>query len=292
MLVPKFRTFPSAVEMFNRMGHTTLAIHPFRPNIYRRDRVYPILGFSDFISQTDMDHHLKFENNPYISDGAAFRQVLDAIDSHEKPVFVNLVTMQNHTPYAGKYADPIPVEGLDQDDAEMLGQYSRGLTYTDRAIAGFVRALDHSDEKTVVVLYGDHLPAGTPGALWDDNTDRAMHETPFFIYANFGKVKPEELSTTSPIFFLPEVFDLAGAPLPPYYMLLHELHRSVPAMEHGRIVDADNRVVTREELSPRARHLLDDYRLVQYDLSVGKRYAEKMFYPTPTATVAASGAAE
>jgi hypothetical protein len=38
--------------------------------------------------------------------------------------------------------------------------------------------------------------------------------------------------------------------------------------------------------------VLEDYKLVVYDLSVGKRYAERMLYPTPAGTVAASGTPE
>ena len=37
---------------------------------------------------------------------------------------------------------------------------------------------------------------------------------------------------------------------------------------------------------------ISDYRLVQYDLAVGRRWAEEMLYPSPAGTVAASRAPE
>lgn len=292
MLVPNYRHFPSAVEIFNQMGHKTLAIHPYEATMYQRDTVYPILGFSDFVARSEMEHRGMPENNPFISDHAAFRQTLDAINENDEPVFVNLVTMQNHTPYVGKYADPVEVEGLTDDGAEMVGQYARGLSLSDRAIARFIRAVERSDEKTIVLLYGDHLPAGLPEAVFEKNSDRTMHETPFFMYSNFGEPKPEELPTTSPIFFLPRVFELAGAPLPPYYALLRELESNVSALEHGRLISSGGYEVSPETLSAEAKELLRDYRLVQYDLSVGRRYAEEMLYPSPAGTVAASRAPE
>jgi phosphoglycerol transferase MdoB-like AlkP superfamily enzyme len=288
MLVPNYRHFPSAVELFNQLGHTTLAIHPYEPTMYQRDHVYPILGFSDFIARPEMDHHGRPENNQFISDQAAFRQTMDAINEHDESVFVNLVTMQNHTPFTGKYADPIEVEGLSRRDAQMVGQYARGISVSDRAIGRFIRALERSDEKTVVLLYGDHLPAGMPETLFEQNSDRTMHETPFFLYSNFGKPEAEELPTTSPAFFLPRVFDLAGAPLPPYFALLRELEGHVSALEHGRLISSGGYEVSPETLSPEAREVLRDYRLVQYDLSVGRRYAEEMLYPSPAGTVSAS----
>jgi phosphoglycerol transferase MdoB-like AlkP superfamily enzyme len=289
MLVPDYATFPSAVEMFRQMGHTPVAVHPYFSGLYERDKVYPILGFADFIDRSRMDRHLKYENNPFISDGAAFRQVLDEIGDHDEPLFVNLVTMQNHTPYDGKYADPIGVEGLSPEGADMVGQYSRGLSYSDRAIPGFIRNLSRSDEKTLVVFYGDHEPAGIPDELFDDNPRLALHQTPFFLYSNYGKVKAESLPTTSPVFFLPHLFDLAGAPLSPYYALLEELERHISAMEHGWMLGPDGGPIDPKTLSGEARQVLRDYRLVQYDLAVGKRYSEEMLYPSPAGNLEASG---
>jgi phosphoglycerol transferase MdoB-like AlkP superfamily enzyme len=274
------------------MGHTTLAIHPFMASMYQRERVYPILGFSDFKDRTKMDYRGRVEDNPYISDRAAFRQTLDAIDSHDEPVFVNLVTMQNHMPYRGKYADPIGVRGLDERDAELMSYYSRGLSYSDQAMSELIQQLNRSHEKTIIVFYGDHVPGGTPRALFKKNTRLAMHQTPFFMYANFGQVKPKEFPTTSPIYFLPNLFDMAKAPLPPYYMLLRQMQRHISAIEHGTMRSPEDKRLSPKTLSPEAREVLEDYKLVVYDLSVGKRYAERMLYPTPAGTVAASGTPE
>lgn len=292
MLVPEHRHFPSAAELFSQLGHDTVAIHPFGPAIYQRDRVYPILGFDEFISREGMDFGGRIENNPYISDRGAFRQTLEVISDHEAPVFVNLVTMQNHFPYAGHYPDPVGVEGLGEEHAERVGQYVRGLAHTDRAISRLITALERSDEKTVVVLYGDHLPPGLPGEIYAANSDRVMHETPFFIYANFAPLGDDTLPTTSPIFFLPQVFELLDAPMPPYYALLNELRQNVSAMQHGRMVSHWDYDLEPESLTPDAQALLRDYRLVQYDLAVGQRYAESMFYPLPAERLEASAARE
>jgi phosphoglycerol transferase MdoB-like AlkP superfamily enzyme len=292
MLVPNHRTFPSAVELFNQLGHRTLAIHPYQPTMYQRDRVYPILGFSDFVARADMTYRGKRQDNPYIADQAAFFETMEAIESHDEPVFVNLVTMQNHMPYADRYADPVEVEGLGPEGEQMFGQYARGLAYTDRAIRRFIKELERSPEKTIVLLYGDHLPAGLPAEVFEQNSERVLHETPFFIYSNFGKVDPVELPTTSGIFFLPQIFDLAGAPLPPYFAMLRELQTHVSALQHGRLISPGDYEMPPHWLSPRAREVLRDYRLVQYDLAVGGRYSEEMLYPTPPETVAASGSGE
>ena len=76
------------------------------------------------------------------------------------------------------------------------------------------------------------------------------------------------------------------------YMLLLELHEQVPAMRAGRLYDGEGRRIDPDDLSPEARQLLHDYRLVQYDLSVGQHWSQDaMFYPrsreAPPATSAA-----
>jgi hypothetical protein len=72
--------------------------------------------------------------------------------------------------------------------------------------------------------------------------------------------------------------------VPPYYALPTELRRQVPADESGRLYDPAGRPIRHGQLSPRATRLLADYRMVQYDLSVGKRYSEAgLFGAAPSA---------
>jgi hypothetical protein len=87
----------------------------------------------------------------------------------------------------------------------------------------------------------------------------------------------------------------AHAAVPPYYALLEELRRAVPGMDGGVLIDADDRQVLGDQLSPRALRLLHDYRMVQYDLSVGKRYTERAMFGIAgapgTGTASATGPA-
>jgi hypothetical protein len=77
----------------------------------------------------------------------------------------------------------------------------------------------------------------------------------------------------------------ANAPVPPYYALLHELRQQVPAMEGGVLLDRSGQAVTPGHLSARAARLLHDYRLVQYDLSVGSRFSTRTMLGEPSASV-------
>jgi phosphoglycerol transferase MdoB-like AlkP superfamily enzyme len=273
-------SYPSAVGWFRSHGHDAVAVHPYRPTMYKRNSVYPMLGFSSFIDDDEMQESDRLGKSKFISDRAAFDEVEHVLSTSEKPVLVNLVTMQNHLPTGDWYDDPVPVSTPDgHDAARELGGYARGQELTDGELRSFLDHLQRSQEKTVVVFYGDHYPGLFGADVLEQNAGLAMLETPMFIWSNRGGA-PKQLPVTSPASFLPEVFDLVGEPLPPYYELLSEVAEQVGAIGRGRIVAPDGSQVSEDDLTPEQRQLLHDYRLVQYDFSVGERYAvDDMWYP-------------
>ena len=283
MLVPEQEDYPSAVGWFRSHGHDAVAVHPYRVGMYKREQVYERFGFDSFVHDTTIGETDTIDDNPYISDESAFDEVLTQIDEHEKPLLVNLVTMQNHIPVDGNYDDPLEVSGVGGGQAERIGQYARGLEHTDEALAGFLDELSDSPEKTVVLFYGDHLPGIYGSSVKNDNKGLPLYRTPFFIWSN----QPEQnvarsVPMTSPAFFLPLLYDVADAPLPPYLALLHEVHDHVSAVQQGRLLDPSGEQVKESEMDARSARLLADLRLVQFDLSIGGRFALERMWPGAT----------
>ncbi|MGI9086084.1 MAG: LTA synthase family protein [Aeromicrobium sp.] len=271
MLVPAYDWLPSAAWYLAGLGHDTVAVHSYLGTMYRRSTAYPRLGFNSFLDQSRLAGLSGIDKNPLASDESTFDEALRLLRTSDVPVFMNLVTMQNHFPYEGRYDDPI--ENNLRSDA--LGQYARGLAHADDAVEKLFRELKRSREETLVVFYGDHLP----GAVYDGDVIWAnlgrRTETPFFLWSSHRDLPAIRFDATSPIFFMPLAFEAAGAPIPPYYALLLDLHAEVPNLSLGQPVDPST-------LSARARGLISELRLVQYDFSVGKRYAtEEMFHPSP-----------
>jgi phosphoglycerol transferase MdoB-like AlkP superfamily enzyme len=273
MIVPNYESFPSAVQLFKDRGHGALAIHPFTTGLYRRESVYPIFGFDDFISQGELQHEERVDDNEFISDDSAFDEVRYQISRSDEPLLINLVTMQNHYPTDGKYHDPIPLTGLTGISQASAEGYLRGLSHSDKALRTFLDELRTSDEKTAVVFYGDHLPPFWSAGVRKLNGAVAMHSTPYFVWANFPLEQLPREKLTSPIFFLPMLFEAADAEVTPYYALLTLLHDRITAMGSGKYVERGVGTVQESQLSPPGKRLLRDYRMVQYDLSVGPRHA-------------------
>lgn len=280
MLVSRTSSFPSYLDRF--ADRPTLALHPYVGEFYQRHAVYPALGFDRAEFRDTMTQRSTIEDAPFVSDAAVFRELVDELRAEPEPMLVNVVTMQNHVPHRG-YSDPVPVEGsFSAEQAETLGQYVRGLQHSDAALAELAAELDRLPERTVVVYYGDHLAPIWPAEVLAQNDRLAQYSTPWVVFANFETepVRPEH--PISPNLLVPQLIAATGAPLTPLDALLAEVQAEVPALGTLAVLDGEGRVVPDvEALGPRAQEVLADYRLLQYDLTVGAGYSRDAVYTVP-----------
>jgi len=272
-LVANRSRFPSFVHWFAATGHRTVALHPYTREMYRRSDVYQAFGFDEYRSEEDFPDAVRLGRDGYVSDASAFAEVSRVLREAEQPAFVSLVTMQNHIPYDDRYRDPLPVTGPDGRSLPETGQYLRGLMHSDDALRSMVARLERLPEPTALVLYGDHLPGTWPEPVRELNGPFELRQTPYLVWSNTDDRQVEQ-PLTGPVHFTDLLMQQLDAPVSPYLALLTLLRREVPAMEGSLRYDGAGRVLSREELTDRARRLLRDYRLVQYDLIGGSGYSE------------------
>lgn len=278
MLMPTMESYPSVVGWADHRGYRTTAIHPYSPRMYRRIPVYRTLGFDRFLHEEEMTHRARLESNPYISDAAAFREARDQITSSAEPDLVHLVTMQNHFPTDGHYSDPVGVTGVQGHVARAIGGYARGLSHTDAALRDFLDTLKTLEEETVVVFFGDHHPPIYNEEILGTQGDEALRRTPFFIWSSAQPMSHRDLGVVPLTRLLPLAFDRAGITPPAMLRLADHVGREVGAISGGQVVESSGRTRPLESLSPGERQLLADMRLVQYDLSVGRRYGAEQLW--------------
>lgn len=271
-LIDRFSHFPSATDYFSSSGIASIAIHPFNSGIYRRGTVLPILGFSQFIDINHVTYRSRIDHNPYVSDKSAFGEVELQLRNHSGPLFIHLVTIQNHFPMANIYERPWPSGQVKGKNLPEVAGYLRGVNYSDIALRGLIQDLRRSPERTVVLFYGDHLPGIWPRSVIRQNSDLTMHTTPYFIWSNFQPFTFREDPPISPIYLIPRLLDEVGAPVTPFYALLHDLQHEIPSMSQGLYRLPDGREVTEKDLPSSARALLQDYRLFEYDVTSGHSY--------------------
>ncbi|STY46332.1 Uncharacterised protein [Listeria booriae] len=118
------------------------------------------------------------------------------------------------------------------------------------------------------------MPSVFPEEIVNQNTERTMHETPMFMYANFDLPK-KDYGTISPIYFAPKMLELTNSKVSPYYALLTEMSQQVQGLEKNVLIDNHNKTIIEDQLSTEAKEYLADYKMVQYDLIMVKLHKNK-----------------
>ena len=278
MVVPDLTSFPSVVGALAAEGHTTVAIHPFSTEMYRREEVYRTFGFDEFVHDSTMAEQTRIERSPYLSDSAAYDEVLAREATSTEPLLAHVVTMQNHMPWANWYDDPVPVSGpLDVDSSVAVGTYLRGLEYSDDGLAAFLGALRRSRTDRRAVLR--RPPARGLRRRRARRRPRA-HTLQRRSWCGTARAASRARSR-SPV----------RQPAPPAVRRRRRAAAAVPRAARVPAPAAARRdprpprhrgrdeVTNEARLPPATRRLLDDLRLTQYDFSVGHRYALEAMWP-------------
>lgn len=275
----------------------SVAFHPFTKNMYLRDSDYKKFGFSKFYtldSKPEITHQDHLGSSPYVSDTASYQNVLDALNDSSHAQFIQLVTMQNHTPYDDYYPDnqfrEADISNLSDDEKWGIDSYAKGVNITDQATADFLNQLNSMDKPITVIFYGDHLPGVYNTAAADENNAIPLHETDYFIWSNQAsvsagtKLDSQTSSYTSSNYFMALAAEHLDAKVSPYLAMLTQTQTQIPAISRlvssnaswgdGSTVylDVEGNHVKSKDLSKEAKRMLQDYRLVQYDMTKGKNY--------------------
>jgi phosphoglycerol transferase MdoB-like AlkP superfamily enzyme len=133
-----------------RAGWQTVFVHPYDRRFFERDRVVPAIGFERGVWQEDFGTAAR--RGLYVADLAvAQRLLLEAeAEAAAEPTFIFAVTMENHGPWG-----PGRLPGLD----DRLEQYLHHLQGADAMVAALLDGLQDRPGRTVLCLYGDHVPA-------------------------------------------------------------------------------------------------------------------------------------
>ncbi|MBP1047593.1 LTA synthase family protein [Enterococcus sp. BWM-S5] len=281
MLLPKLEEVPSIVSMLKAEDYQATAIHPYNTSMYKRKDVYELLGFDEFLYEDTMTHTDKIENNPYISDAAAYQEVMDLLNTDETPQFVHLVTMQTHMPYSDKYTT-LNYSSQSEGNKKAIDSYMQDIAYSSEALRDFISELNQLDRRTLVVFWGDHLPSIYSDEIKEANDEVAMHKTEFLMYDTAGKLtgKEEQDVTTSPFYFAPSLLDQSGLQTSGFYQLLLNVQQELPAFEKGFYLE--NGEWKKElTLTKAQEEYYEAYQLIQYDIVSGEQYSLKTsFYNT------------
>ena len=219
-------------------------MHPNNATNWNRDRVYKQFGFDEFRA---LDHYyggLYFHSG--VRDYCTYDDIIDLLQTNDRPQFVFDVTMANH---GGYDKDNVPDEqrtkrtssaAKDPDQLAQLNEYLDCIEASDEDLREFVGKLRKLDRPVLLVFFGDHQPSIS---TWlndnlntgEDDLTHQLHiyQTEYFVWANYdvaGSVADDSREDLSANYLGSRVLELAGAPLTERRRSSLALRESMPAV--------------------------------------------------------------
>ncbi|WP_248925236.1 LTA synthase family protein [Paenibacillus hamazuiensis] len=229
----------SLASILSGQGYRATAVSAFYDWFANTRQTFERFGFSRFISNEFFGAN-EYEG-PYLADRAVARRIIEESRKTDGPDFIYANTMENHYHfYPGKFRrNTIDVTGdIPRADIGILETYAQGISDADRMLETLVDYFTRSQEPTVIVFFGDHLPhfeedyrvyrdTGYISGDSDPQFLEKMHKTPVIVWNNFSR-QPKESLDISPSFLGPYVLNLAGVQGTPYTEFLYNLSKRMP----------------------------------------------------------------
>ncbi len=158
---------PGIVRTLSAQGYETTAIHPNSAVFWNRNRAFKEIGFDRFIDEK------AFEESDIVGlftgDAALTDHVLAQLDQEGPPQLVFAISMENHGPFdwrpgldAKRLEGLKTPPGLDEGGEYWMRNYLYLLEDADHELGRLAEALQKRKRRTLLLFYGDHLPALPP----------------------------------------------------------------------------------------------------------------------------------
>lgn len=243
----------SAASDLSDLGYSTHALHNNGGNFYSRAKVFANMGFDTYTSKELMNILKYNEIHSWPADDILLEETRKAMDySENQSDFLYTITVQSHGSYPSYkvFEDPeIKVTGGETEEKNYQWEYYVNEVYqVDQFVSNLIDQLSKRDEKTILVLYGDHLP--TMGLTNEDMKSGDLYKTRYYTWNNFGLEKKDK--------------NLASYQLMAYITDQLGIHEGTVFRYHQDAL---------AQKSLNERKYLKNLRILQYDLLYGKRYA-------------------
>ena len=175
-------------------GYTTHAIHNHKGTFYDRNKVFPHLGFDTFTSLENMPNIVRNQRK-WGKDSMLIEPILSSLDSTYGKDLIYTISVQPHGRYPSESTYKKHLMGQEPRIAVTGNEHNPenpGFTYyvnqvyeVDLFIGQLILELSCIDEPTVLILYGDHLPAFSVQKYWTLK-EGDCYQTDYIIWNNCG----------------------------------------------------------------------------------------------------------
>jgi hypothetical protein len=275
------RPIPSLPRALKDRGYRTTAIQADPRSWFSRERAYDLLGFDETVWLFEDAKVGRATRGWWPSDIEVAEAIIRA-SRKTRPFFIFAFPSGTHSSYDGKVYGNSNLDILDPLPGDAAGEvkgYINALRDADRAIGRLMEHFGSLQDPTMIVIVGDHMPPLTGEALRRfhegisglPKPDRSMaiRRVPLLIWTNFGLSREEiALSTNALPSYLLRKMNISPEG---FLAMTDEVRLSVPILTN-RDQGGEDSGGSRDPLSGEIRELMDRYRLVQYDLLLGKQH--------------------
>jgi len=251
-------------------GYYTVAMHPYDPTNWERHKVYPAMKFDEFVALEEYEDAELIRN--FVSDKACYDKIIEYYESVERDggFFCFNVTMQNHGGYDssnGTLDEKITIQNFESQQGET---YLSLIYESDKAFAYLLEYFEQVEEPTMILMFGDHLPA-LPNEFYEDLYGKPVKElelgeksdrfvTPYILWTNYDS-DFQELPEMSVNYLGSYLLKCAGVKVPLYNQFLLDLQEEMPVLGVYGVKDEKGNWIKYSALDEDA---LLDYKMLQY----------------------------
>lgn len=238
----------SIASDLSAIGYGTHVVHNNGGNFYSRANAFSMMGFDTFTSKECMNIQEYTPLGDWPTDDILISETIKAMDATpDQADLVYTITVQGHGDYPTEkiLTNPeIKVSGAADEGANNSWEYYVNMIHeVDKFIANLIDEVSKRDEKTMIVMFGDHLP--TMGLDESDMAAGDIFKTKYITWNNFGLEKQD-------------------ADLTSYQLLANTMDQL--GIHEGTLFTAHQTLKDSETYS-------EDIEQLQYDLLYGARYA-------------------
>lgn len=232
---------PSLASQLKELGYATYGMHPYNSTGWKRNEVYPWMGFENTYFVKDFENRRYIRD--YVSDRSAYEKIIELYENkaEDTPAFIFQVTMQNHGGYTEDYEYFTSDVQAEELNSAQLDQYLSLIKVSDRELERLIEYFEQEDENTIIVFFGDHQPADSVvrpilnanGILTSNmSVEEAQlrYQVPYVIWANYD-IEEETNADTDISFLAADVLERANIPTTAYQNFLLELEKNPGAEE-------------------------------------------------------------
>lgn len=229
-------------------GYNTAALHDHRALFYNRNEVYANLGFNTFTSVEYMNN-VSFTPTNWCKDRVLTGEIMEIMKSTKERDFLHVISVEGHGSYPTERVFKKPYTEVTADDEETKWKYEYYLNEChemDTFIGDLIDKIEESGEPTVMIIYGDHIPA--LDVKEENYKQDDLYTTRYVIWDNIGLPKQDR-----------DICSYEGGAI-----LLEDA-----GLEHEGIIFDYQQSNNRKDDST----YLDDQEALAYDMLYGKQYA-------------------